>query len=88
MILDLTKVRLAAHLEFYYDKESREVTKMTATSTTSSNETPDPLTEPETDPKKRKKKKLSKEQKEQEERHGNCCTFNIHGNGYCLYFSS
>ena len=43
---------------------------MTATSTTSSNESPDLLTEPDTDTKKRKKKKLSKEQKEQEERHG------------------
>ena len=54
---------------------------MTATSTTSSNDTPESVTEPETDhTKKRKKKKssLSKEQKQQEERQGNPYTFNIY----------
>ena len=49
---------------------------MTATSTTSSNDTPEPVTQPETDhTKKRKKKKPSKEQKEQEERHGNSYSY-------------
>ena len=62
---------MSAHFDSYCEKEGREVTKMTATSTTSSRDTPEPLTESETETKKRKKKKLNKELRDQELRQGN-----------------